>query len=73
VFRKLPDGSRLAVAVYFTLEEAQARAKALEENSQDQGRYFVLDLLAQKIIPLPEVKPPTAPPKPPTPQTRSKN
>src|SRR5260370_6784387 len=69
VFRKLPDGSQQAVAVYFTLEEAQAKAKALEKNSQGHGRddaprgYFALDLLVQTVVSPQEADPATTPAK----------
>ncbi len=45
VFRKSSDGSRQVIASYFTLEEADARAKWLQEYSGEQ--YHVYDLLTQ--------------------------
>ena len=47
VCRKLPRGSRQVIASYFTLEEAESRARALHEYSKEQ--YHVYDLLTKGL------------------------
>jgi hypothetical protein len=46
--RMLPDGSWHVIRLYFTLEEAETRAKALQELSMKE--YRVYDQLTQKFV-----------------------
>jgi serine/threonine-protein kinase RsbT len=48
VCRKLSEGPRQIIASYFTLEEAESRARALHEYSKEQ--YHVYDLLTLKFV-----------------------
>ena len=55
--RTPPDGSRQVIGLYFTLEEAETRAKALHKRSMEE--YRVYDQLTQKfVVSEPEAEPP---------------